>query len=59
MSTPPIELAGVAIVTAGSLNPAIFQPRWFLDKELITPNAEESAHTSLLVSSELPLLSVK
>jgi hypothetical protein len=53
MAAPPIELSGVAVVAAGSFNPAIFQPRWLLEKELITANAAEAAEKQLVVSPEL------
>jgi hypothetical protein len=41
--TPPIELSGVAVVAAGSFNPAIFHPSWFVDKELLAQNAIDDA----------------
>jgi hypothetical protein len=50
---PPIEFSGVTVVAVGALNPAIFQPQWFLDKELIAENAATSAQDRLLVSPEL------
>jgi hypothetical protein len=53
MAPPQIELSGVAVVAAGSFNPAIFQPRWLLEKELITANAAEAAEKQIVVSPEL------
>jgi hypothetical protein len=41
VATP--ELSGVAIVGAGSFNPAIFHPRWFAAKELIPDGLAEHA----------------
>jgi hypothetical protein len=41
--TPPVELAGVSVVAAGALNPAIFNPLWFAEKDLMPRNAVEGA----------------
>lgn len=53
MAAPQVDLSGVAIVAAGAMNPAIFQPQWLLDKELIAENAAASAREQLVVSQEL------
>ena len=47
------ELSGIAIVGAGSFNPAIFQPSWLREKELIAENAAVDAQQRLVVSPEL------
>jgi hypothetical protein len=53
MAAPPVDLSGVSIVAAGAMNPAIFQPQWLLDKELIGQNAATDARDQLVVSPEL------
>lgn len=52
------ELSGVAIVGAGTFNPAIIHPRWLAEKNLIPENAAEhamrpEAPENLLVSGQL------
>jgi hypothetical protein len=49
----PIELSGISVVCAGFFNPAIFQPRWLVDRELITENAAEDALDKIHVTPEL------
>lgn len=49
----PAELNGIAVVGAGSFNPAIFHPLWFSENDLIPENEAEHARANLLVSPQL------
>src|SRR5438067_1325316 len=51
MATP--EFSGVSVVCAGSFNPAILQPQWLADKELVPAEAAEHARERLLVTPQL------
>jgi hypothetical protein len=54
-----VELGGVSLVAVGSFNPAIFHPRWFAEKELLSADVAESAATQeqLLLSREVAAFS--
>ncbi len=49
----PIELAGVAVVGAGSFNPAILHPRWLVDKGLLPENVADHALDQIVVTPQL------
>lgn len=51
--TASFELSGVTVVAAGSLNPAIFHPRWLADNGLIAENEAEHALTEIVVTPQL------
>jgi hypothetical protein len=38
-----VEMAGVSVVGAGAFNPAIFHPRWFYEKDLISQDSVDDA----------------
>src|SRR5438093_10129380 len=40
---PTVELGGVAVVGAGSFNPAIFHPTWFARNKLLAESDAEHA----------------
>lgn len=48
-----IEFSGVAVVLAGSFNPAIFQPTWFSLRELLPEGVVLDAAGSILVTPDL------
>lgn len=50
---PAIEARGSSIVFAGTFNPAIFHPEWFVRKELLPASAAEAARDQILTSAEL------
>ena len=47
------ELTGSAIVFVGSLNPAIFQPSWFVRQNLLTPEDADRVTEVKVVHSQL------
>jgi hypothetical protein len=47
------ELTGVAIVGAGSFNPAIFHPRWFAENTLLAANEAEHALQEIVLTPQL------
>src|SRR4051812_21547632 len=49
----PVELSGIAVVCAGSFNPAIFQPDWLATKELVPPESAAAARDGLIVTPQL------
>jgi hypothetical protein len=48
-----VELGGVTVVGAGPFNPAVFQPRWLRDTQLITEELEKAATEGLVVSDQI------
>jgi hypothetical protein len=52
-TVPSYELSGVAVVGAGSFNPAILHPRWLAENGLIAQNEAEHALENTVVSSQL------
>jgi hypothetical protein len=49
----PVEVSGISVVGAGSFNPAIFQPRWLDEKELISGDAADAALEQLIVTPQM------
>jgi hypothetical protein len=47
------ELTGVALVAAGSFNPAIFHPRWLSDNDLLAENEAEHALGEIVLTAQL------
>lgn len=45
-----VEMAGVSVVAAGAFNPAIFHPRWFHEKDLISESSVDDALAREFVS---------
>jgi hypothetical protein len=48
-----LELSGITVVGVGPFNPAIFQPRWFADNELLADTDAEDAQDQLVVTPQL------
>jgi hypothetical protein len=48
-----LELSGVTVVAVGAFNPAIFQPRWLVDNELLAETDAEAAQEQLVITPQL------
>ena len=49
----PVEVSGISVVVAGSFNPAIFHPQWFVEKEQLTAGAADQAMEKLVLTPQL------
>lgn len=49
MANYSLEINGASIVLAGSFNPAIFQPEWFVRQNLLPPEEGEKAEIKVIV----------